>query len=148
MTEPLSDAARSTAGKPMDSTAYPTNHVLAIVDTPAQFIAAEAALRDAGFLGSEVEFSCGTAAADILAASTGRTGLGNVATRIAEWLGVTNDEMAVKDRYGQALRDGQIVALVLAPGDGRKELAARVVREHGGHFVNYLGRFSIEALHP
>jgi hypothetical protein len=35
---------------------------------------------------------------------------------------------------------------VLAPTEERKQLAARVLRDHGAHWVNFLGRFTIETL--
>ena len=101
----------------------------------------------AGFPESEVDFACGAAAGDALDASLGRSGLAGVAVRVAEWLGISDSEMEMKDRYERALRDGRCVVAVLAPDDERKAAAARIVHEHGGQFVNYLGRLAIEVLY-
>ena len=71
-------------------------------------------------------------------ASTGRTGLAGLAIRIAEKLGIENDEMAAKEHYEQALRDGRFLVAVSAPTDERRALAASLLRENGGHFVKLL----------
>jgi hypothetical protein len=150
MTEPRidRDATQKAAGQSTEPIQYPTNHVLGVVDTPEQLGAAATALTGAGFRDSEIDIACGPAAADDLAATTGRTGLAHLAIRIAERLGIADDEMNMKSRYEQALRDGRFVVLVLAPTNERKALAGQILRDHGGHFINFLGRLSIEAIHP
>jgi hypothetical protein len=55
--------------------------------------------------------------------------------------------MELKDRYEQALREGRYAISVLAPTEDRKNEAGQILRDHGASFVNFLGRFSIEALH-
>lgn len=57
-----------------------------------------------------------------------------------------DDKTMLKDRYEQALHDGRFVVLVQAQTEERKRLAARLLEKDGGHFVNFLGRFTIEAL--
>ena len=150
MTEPRTDrdAAQKSTGQSAEPIRYPEDHLLGIVDAPEQVSAAVAALADAGFRTSEISVASGKAAADALEASTGRTGLANLAIRIAERIGIANDEMAMKDRYEQALRTGGFVVSILAPTDERRALAAQVLRDQGGHFINYLGRRTIEAIYP
>ena len=150
MTEPRMDrdATTRSAGQSAEPIHYPTNHVVGVVDTPEQLSSAATALTSAGFRDSEIDISCGQTAADDLAATTGRTGLANVAIRIAERLGIADDEMEMKNRYEQALRSGRFVVSVLTPTDERKALAAGILRDHGGRFINFLGRLSIEAIHP
>jgi len=125
---------------------YPEGSVVGIVDTVDQLESAIEALTSNGFLRSEIVVVYGEAAAERLDASTGRTGLGDLAMRLAAALGMPDDETMVKEGYEQALRDGYFVVLVLAPTEDRKKLAARILEEYGGHFVNFLGRFTIEAL--
>jgi hypothetical protein len=84
--------------------------------------------------------------ADRLKASTGRGGLAGVAIRVAQKLGLEDDEMSLKSVYEQALRDGSFVVLVDAPTGERKERAAEVLRQHGAHSIHYLGRFLIEGM--
>lgn len=127
---------------------YPENRVVGILDTVDELTATIDALTTGGFLPSEVEVLCGQAAARRLHENTGRTGLANIAMRLAAGLGLADDEMAVKDHYEHALRDGHFLVAVLAQTDERKDLAARILHEHGARFVNFLGRFTIEAMVP
>lgn len=143
---PQLDQARESTGPANDSVRYPTDHVVGILDSADQVRSAYSALTSSGFIESEVTVSSGQAAADALNASTGRTGLAHLAIKIAEHLGVGDDEMAVKQRYEDALRDGRFVIAVLAPTDERRELAASILRDHGGRSVNFLGKFAIEPL--
>ncbi|HET7553279.1 MAG TPA: hypothetical protein VFK04_18440 [Gemmatimonadaceae bacterium] len=125
---------------------YPEGNVVGIVDTVGQLESVIDALTDGGFLRSEIAIIYGEAAAERLNASTGRTGFTDLAMRLAAALGMPDDETMLKESYEQALRDGRFVVLVLAPTEDRKNLAARLLENYGGHFVNFLGRFTIEAL--
>lgn len=127
---------------------YPQNHVAAIVDAPAQLTDALEALTGSGFMESEVTVLAGAREAERLDASTGRSGLLHHVLRIADRLGVLHREMEVKERYEQALRDDGHVVLVLAPTEERKRLAADTLLGHGGHYIKYFGRFTIEVLAP
>ena len=104
------------------------------------------ALSTGGFLASEVTDACGEREADRLRASSGRTGLLGHVLRVAEQIGIPNDELETKERYEQALRDGQVVLMVLAPTEERKMRAADLLRAHSGHFINFLGRFTREEI--
>lgn len=139
-------ADQTSAEKPADPTRYPTNHVVAIVDTPEQVTNATVALVAAGLPESGIAVGCGAALADAIHASTGRKGLTNLAIRIAERLGLEDDEMEVKHRYEQALRDGRLIVSVPAETDYDKQRAAVALRENGASFINFLGRFTIEAM--
>lgn len=143
MTKPT-DAAHDVASKAAENIPYPTNHVVGVV-TSDEVGPVVGALADAGFAASEIVIGCGVAAADNLRASTGHTGLTDLAIRIADRLGVRDEEMAIKDQYEKELRHGQVVVSVPAADVGQKKLAADVMREHGGHFINFLGRFTIES---
>lgn len=128
------------------SVRYPKNNVVAVIDSLDELVELVESLTSSGFLKSEIQAVHGQAAAEKLRASTGRTGLAGLAMRLIASIGMPNDETAMKDRYAQALANGRIVVLVEAPTDERKELAAKLLREHGGKFVNFLGRYTIEPL--
>jgi hypothetical protein len=133
------------AGEPLR---YPTDHVVGVLDTEQQVADAVAALTAGGFMASEEQVASGAAAADRLNASTGRVGLGKLAVRVAERLGIANDEMRLKDRHEEALRDGRFVILVATPMDDRKDRAAQLLFEGGAHTLAYMGRFTIEGFVP
>jgi hypothetical protein len=150
MPEPHPDAQPT----PHDATAgdtrvrYPTNTVLGVIDAQEELERAVAALTGGGFLAEEIQVATGPAAADAVHASTGRGGLANLAVRIAERLGIQDDEMEFKSHYEQALRDGRFVVMVAAATEARKARATEVLREHGAHAVSFHGRFTIEGLVP
>jgi hypothetical protein len=125
---------------------YPVNYVVGVVPTRQQAEAASSELTTRGFLESEVGVTSGSAAAEALDATTGRRGLADFAMRLGEWVGVSNHEMMVKEGYEQALRDGEFIVAALAPDDERKRLASEIIVSHGGRFVHYFNRFSIERL--
>ena len=149
MTEPRvdRDATPESVRRPAEPVHYPTNHVVAVVDTPEQLTAAVNALKRAGFPESEVVVGCGQDVADAVHASTGRSGLAGLAIRVAQRLGASTEETELKDRYEEALRDGKIVVSVLTPDGERKERAAEILGEHGARVVNFFGRFAIEGMH-
>jgi hypothetical protein len=127
-------------------TQYPEGRVIGILDTVDQLESAIEALTSNGFLRSEIEILYGEAAAERLSATTGRAGLADLAMRLVAAIGMPDDETIMRAHYEQALRDGYFLVLVLALTEERKSLAARLLEEHGGHFVNFLGRFTIEML--
>jgi hypothetical protein len=142
------DATGPVGERSIDRKGYPTNHVIGVINTDEEAARAVQALTVGGFLDSEIDVAAGRAAAEAMHARTGRTGLANLAIRIAERLGIADEEMEVKAHYEQALRDGRFLVRVDAPTEARKELAARILQEHGAHSVAYMGRFAIEGLVP
>ena len=123
---------------------YPTNHILAVVDSRTVTTATVAALEAGGFLDSEIQVGTGRAAADELNATTGRRGLADMLIRLAERIGATDEEMETKNRYEQAMRDNRFVVSVSAPTTERKEQATRILREHGAHTIAFFGKHTIE----
>ena len=132
----------------VDRTRYPENHVVAVVDTNAQVTDAIAALTSGGFMDSEIQYGTGAAAADELGASTGRTGLAALLIRLAERIGVADEEMEMKDRYERAMRGNQFVVSVAAPTEERKQRATELLRAHGAHAIAYYGKRTIEFITP
>jgi hypothetical protein len=138
----------NTTSRASGKLSYPSQHVVAVLDTADQVADAVQELVASGFLISEVQVGCGTATADALAATTGRKGLAGLAVRIAEAIGYENFEMRVKAVVVQALRDGRYVVLVPAPERERKDLAVRILTSHGAHSVSYHDRLTVEAIVP
>jgi hypothetical protein len=127
---------------------YPTNTVLGVIDTREQLEHAVETLTSGGFLADEVTVATGVATADAVHDTTGRSGLAKIAVRIAEKLGIQDDEMEFKSQYEQAMRDGRFVVLISAPTDARRDRAIEVLRQHGAHTVSFHGRFTIAEIIP
>lgn len=152
MTESRSDreSARPSADRRAEPHAepipYPVNHIIAIADAPEQAAATLLALMEGGFLESEIMLTVGDEAADRLHETTGHSGLLGRVLQVANRLGVWDEELEKRHEYERALRDGGVVVSVLAPTEERKQRAARLLREHGAHFINFEGRYTIEEL--
>jgi len=125
---------------------YPTNRVLAILDTAQQSSCAVDGLVGGGFLESEVGVGHGPEDADRVDSSTGRRGFQDWFIRFFDRLGVQNAETEMRNRYEQALREGHTVIGVLAPTEERKDLAVKILQDCGAHFINFCGQFSVERI--
>ena len=140
------DAAEQGRQNNEESVQYPTNRVVAILDTQDQTACAVDALVQGGFLESEVELLRGNEEADRLGGGTGRGGLQDWFIRLTGSVGLKNAETEMKDRYEQALRDGNTVLAILTPTDDRKDRAAQILKECGGRFINFFGRLNVERI--
>ena len=148
MSDARPDHASVNSSVPDHPIRYPIDTVLGVVDDRERLDAIVGALLDGGFMASELEITTGSAAADAVQATTGRTGLAGLAVRLADKLGAQDEEMEYKRHYEQAMRDGRFVVMVKTPSEERKQRAAEVLREHGAHSVSFHGRFTIEGLVP
>ena len=128
------------------SVQYHENYVIGILDTPEAAEAAVRALTRGAFLETEVTLTCGVERADVLRASSGRSGLIGRVLQVVDRFGGGGEEMDARHQYEQALRDGHLNVLVLAPTQERKRRAAKILWRHGGHFINFFGRLTIEKL--
>jgi predicted O-methyltransferase YrrM len=123
---------------------YPTNRLLAVVDDPTEAAAASAELAAAGVATRDLEILRGDEGADRM------DGTGEV----SGWLGrlrrafdfTLMDQLVDFAVYERALRDGRAVVMVHVHGDAPKVAAQRILKSHGGHFINYYGRFATEEL--
>jgi predicted aspartyl protease len=125
---------------------YPENRVVGVVNSVPQLERADKALLAGGFLESEIGVICGQPAADKLRANTGRTGMTNISMRVAEKLGMPDEETQIKNRYADSLEAGDFVVAVKVVTDERKEVATRLLKDNGGHSINFFGRFVIETM--
>ena len=139
-------SAGQPGGNEIDPIQYPTDKVIAVLDTSEQVQCAVDALVDGGFLESEIELNRGGEWADRLASTTGRSGLSDWFIRMFQKVGLKNEETELKEEYEEAVRGGKAVVAVLVPTDERKNLAVRLIRDCGGHFISYYGRLNVERI--
>jgi hypothetical protein len=129
---------------PRRAIGYPTNRLVAVIDDPAAAAAALAELKAKGITERDLELLRGDEGADRM------DGTGEV----SGWLGrlrrafdfTLMDQLVDFAAYERALRDGRAVVMVRVHGDGPKAVAHEVLKRHGGHFINYYGRFATEEL--
>ncbi len=120
--------SETTRMNPQDhSVAYPLNQVISIMPTEKEATAAFETLLANGFPEADVTLISGPELAD-------RIGSWTVSGRAPE------RPLVAREEYVQALREGRVNVLVLAPTEERKQRAAEILRQHGGHFINFFGR--------
>jgi len=122
---------------------YPTDSLLAVLPDAESAAAAAADLRAAGVLDRDITILRGDEGADRLDGTGSQNG---VIARLRRLVSFTlMDQLVDMAIYEQAVRDGQVVLMVKARGT-HKAAAIDIVRRHGGHFINYYGRFATEEL--
>ena len=129
---------------PRRSIGYPTNRLLAVIDDPAGRPRRWPSSRRAGSRPATSR-SC--------AARRAPTGW-MAPARSSGWLGrlrrafdfTLMDQLVDFAAYERALRDGRAVVMVHVHGDAPKAAAHAILKRHGGHFINYYGRFATEEL--
>lgn len=126
------------------SFAYPTDHLLAVVDDPVTAADAGRALVAAGFPAPDVTVLRGDEGADRLDGLGSVGGLWRRLVRATQF--ITMDQMPDFLTYEAALRDGRAVVAVRT-GDRPSMLRARdLLLAAGAHFMNFFGRLSTEEL--
>jgi hypothetical protein len=126
------------------SFAYPTNHLLAVVDDPAAAAAAARDLFADGFSTDDVTVLRGDEGTDRLDELRTVGGPWRRIVRLVQFM--TMDQMPDFLTYEAALRDRRAVVAVRVR-DRRSMLAARDrLLGSGGHFMNFFGRLSTEEL--
>jgi hypothetical protein len=90
--------------------------------------------------------TCGVEIANRIAATSGRSGLIGRVLQVADQFGGAGEELEARHEYEKGLREGKANVLVLAPTEERKRLAGEILRKHGGKFINFFGRLTIEQL--
>ncbi len=121
---------------------YPMNRLLAVIDDPARAAAAMTELRASGIATDDLELLRGDEGADRM------DGVGSVSGRLGRLRRAFDftlmDQLVDFASYEWALRDGRAVAMIRVRGEDAKAAAAAVLARHGGHFINYYGRFATE----
>jgi hypothetical protein len=124
--------------------AYPDRAVVAVIDHSDAAEAATAELHATGFADDAVTHLSGPAGADRIDGMGRAHGLGSRVRRLLAF--TVMDQLPDFVLYERALRDGRSVLIVRAPRDEDKRRAHAILRQHGGHFANYYGRFATEEL--
>lgn len=124
-----------------DGTHYPTDHVLALLDSQDLGAETKAALIAAGFAQDDIVLFHGQdALKDIQARETPLSRLGNLFDRLSE------DRGLGREVYMNGLRAGNTLLMVYAPNDASVTRAKDILIAHGGKKLVALHRFSIENL--
>ena len=118
--------------------------LIAVLDTPEAATAARSALIGAGIDPVAIEAFAGAAAATAFDPSGSRHGLLGRFFRILEFSWA--DQAPDFAWYEAAIREGRVVLSVRVRSQRRVAHVARILEEHGGHFINHFGWFETQEL--
>lgn len=133
----------SSSEKPVPLGDYPVSSVIGVLANQTDAMQSIRTLRANGFPRSEIHPLAGDAAADALHDHTGHGRLLDAVLRVAERWGIVDEEMELKAKLEEALRDGRVLILVATPSAERRALATRVLRRHGASSIHLMGHFTI-----
>jgi hypothetical protein len=117
---------------------------MAVLDSADQVEAAHAALVAAGIDPAAIETFAGADAATAFDPSGARHGLLGRVYRILEFSWA--DQAPDFAWYEAAVREGRTVLSVRVRGQRRVAHVARIVEDHGGHFISHFGWFETQEL--
>lgn len=123
---------------------YPTNKVLAIVNTPAQLQSAIRELNQIGFGEDKLDVLCGQKGADRLDVTGEHHGLLARLYQFIEKFGDMESEN-LRD-YEQELRGGHFLLAVNVPDEEKRTHVVQIIESHGGHRINFYGRWTVQGL--
>ena len=123
---------------------YPTDSLLAVLPDAERAAAAAATLKAAGIPDRDITILRGDEGASRFDPTGAAHGL---MTRLRRLVSFTvMDQLPDMAWYDAAIRAGQAVVMVRPRDDVQKTEAVRILREPGGHFINYYGRFATEEI--
>ncbi len=137
--------AGSTFDSSKDFRSYPTNRVVAILDSPQAAESARADLVAAGIAADTVEFACGKEGLREIDFQGTSHGLVARMVRMVQQIGELAEYWK---RYEKALQDGKCLLAVDAGEDAVRELAHEKIKARGGHYINFFGKLGLEKLEP
>ena len=141
-------------GTPSDSGANskftfdPTNMVVGVID---YFDATEDAVRDliaVGFSAKQIALLTDEEEARRIGASDEGREVSVHIFRSAQKLPAFYDAPVIVRRLDQELHAGHHLVGVIAKDRETQEQACGILKSHGGHFINFYGRWAAEALEP
>ena len=118
--------------------------LIGVLDTPDAVAAARQALVAAGIDPAAIETFEGPEGAAAFDPSGARRGLAGRLYRIVEFSWA--DQAPDFAWYEAAAREGRTVISVRVRGQRHVAHAARILTEHGGHFINHFGWFETQEL--
>ena len=130
--------------QPSVQLSYPTDKLLAIIDTMPDAEHARQELLAAGFAPEAIGVQHGTRAAEHTVQYTDLDPFPHLA-RLLHIHSIEHEQAVV---YEQALGQGQSVIAVYAPMAEDRERALGILEAHNAHYINFYGKWTIEALKP
>ena|SRR5690242_14538934 len=135
----------SDTGSQPEFTFDPTNKVVGVVDNDGDAEATLIDFRNAGFAGDQLELLTneeGARRVDV--SSEVRVHVVDLTQRVPAFY----DAPVIVRRIEEELRAGHHLIGVLAKDADARKQARKILKSHGGHFINFYGRWAAESLDP
>ena len=126
----------------------PTNKIVGIIDDPDGAKAALSDLRAADFTVNEIEVLMGEEGARRIDMSVQRHEVSGHIVPSTQKPPAFYDAPAIVGRVEEELLAGHYFIGVTAKESDAKERALDILKSHGGHFINFYGRWAAEGLEP
>ncbi len=124
---------------------YPTNRVVAIVDSKMEADKVCCELMDAGFDGADIDEAVGKEGLQFLDPDGRNHGL--MTKLIRKWQFVAQgEELKYLNRVKKGLKEGHTVMSVPALTESARGKVAKILRSHHAEGIRYYGRFYVENL--
>ena len=117
----------------------PRNKIVGIVDTPEEVQSAIVELNNAGFGEDAIDVLCGKEGADRLDVTGGKHG------PLARLYRFVEQAKNLRE-YQQDLLSGHFLIAIEAAEEDKRAQALTILRSHGGHRVNFYGKWAVEGL--
>jgi hypothetical protein len=130
--------------QPSVQLSYPTDKLVAIIDTMPDAEQARQELLEAGFAFDAIGVQHGTRAAEHAVHYTDFDPFPHLA-RLLHVHSIEHEQAVV---YEQALRQGQSVIAVHAPKAEARQRALGILEAHNAHSITFYGKWTIETLKP
>jgi hypothetical protein len=121
---------------------YPTNNLFGVIADNIDAELAVKALVAAGF-SDEIQLYHGEEGANRIDASGAKHGLLAQLRRLHQKVTVEREHA---EQYEEAVLKGYCVIAVHTSDPESRETARQILKNHGGYFINYYGRFGIRKL--
>lgn len=125
---------------------YPTNRVVGIFADWAKTQPALQALATEGFTKEQVGVLSGPEGAKRLDASGKEHGLYATISRFFQGFADMDDQHV--QRHEQELIAGHVLVLVEAADEPVRERVRALLKQHGGYFINFYGKWFVENMEP
>ena len=134
----------STPRQPSVQLSYPTDKLIGIIDATPDAERAQQDLLGAGFAPDAIGVQHGTRAAERTVHYTDLDPFPHLA-RLLHVHSIEHEQAVV---YEQALHQGPSVIAIHAPKAEDRQRALGILEAHNAHYVNFYGKWTIEALKP
>jgi hypothetical protein len=125
---------------------YPARKIVGVIDTSHDLDAVLASLGAAGFTPESIQVLSGDEGIRSIDPDGSYHGLLGRLTRIIQAIGAEYEHM---HRYEEELRAGRyLVVISVSDDEAERQQAAAILRERGGHLVDYYGPLALVHLVP